>query len=107
MSPAALRRTYVQQLYKAEGDLRYVQQQAGYASRRSIAKHVKVNRDPDNADGDCVKTPERTPTGPRAADLLHTPTCEACGTILANGRGERIESGQLLCDGCLKYFHRA
>jgi integrase len=107
LSPFALRRTYIHELYEAEHDLRYVQQQAGYASRRSIAKHVKVNVDGDDTMGDCAGTRERTSAGPRAADSVQAPTCEACGTILANGRGERIESGQLLCDGCLMYFRRA
>jgi len=38
---------------------------------------------------------------------ISMPTCEACGATIATGRGKRIESGQLLCDGCLPYFRRA
>lgn len=107
LSPAVLRRTFVQQLYETQADLRYVQQQAGYASPRSIAKHVKVNGDGDDTTVDCVRKRERTSSGPRAVESVPTPTCEACGTTITKGCGKRIESGQLLCDGCLKYFRRA
>jgi len=100
LSPAALRRTYVQRLYEAEQDVRYVQEQAGYMSRRSIAEAVKTCR--DAVGGDATQ-----PAGePTSMDLKQSPACEACGTIITNGRGRRIQSGQLLCDGCLRYFHR-
>lgn len=107
LSPASLRRTFIQQLYQTRGDLRYVQQQAGYASRRSIAKHVKIDSDGGDISGDSVRTRERTVAGPIAAGSVPAPICEACGTMLAKGCGRRIESGQLLCDGCLRYFQRA
>ncbi len=104
LSPATLRCTYVQQLYQAERDLRYVQQQAGYVSRRSIGQLVKTCR---GATGGGANQPEQVASGPTGMDPGQTPTCDACGAIIAIGRGGRIESGQLLCDGCLKYFHRA
>lgn len=106
LSPAALRQTYVQQLYETTGDLRYVQQQAGYAGRRSMAQHIKAKGDPENTGRDCRKIPEKTLDGPGAKDPVQTPTCEACGTIILAGGGKRIESGQLLCKGCLQYFQK-
>lgn len=107
LSPAALRQAYVQQLYEATGDLRYVQQQAGYASRRSMARYIKSNGDPVSRNVDHVKKRDRTAIEPRALDPSRMTTCEACGTIIPAGGGKRIESGQLLCEGCLKYFRRA
>lgn len=110
LTPASLRRTYVQQLFQAEQDLRYVQEQAGYKGRRSIAGHLKIGGVRAPAPG-CRRTaagatqPEQRAIGPAGTEP--TTPCEACGIIIANGRGARIESGQLLCDGCLKYFRRA
>ncbi len=103
LSPAALRRTYVQQLYQAEQDLRYVQEQAGYASRRSIGQLVKTCLD---VTGGGANQPEQSSGGLTDMDPRQTPTCEACGATIATGAGSRIESGQLLCDGCLRYFRR-
>lgn len=107
LSPAALRRTYIHQLYETEQDLRYVQQQAGYASRRSVARHVRANIDRDGTTGRYAGTQEGTPLGPKADDSTPALTCEACGAIVTRDRGRRIESGQLLCNECLKYFHKA
>ncbi len=103
LSPAALRRTYVQQLYQAEQDLRYVQEQAGYASRRSIGQIVKTCRD---AAGGGANQPEQAGSGIAGMGPEPMPACEACGALIAIGGGGRIESGQLLCDGCLRYFRR-
>jgi len=107
LSPATLRRTYVQQLYEAEQDLRYVQEQAGYMSRRSIAEQVRTSGDQDTLKGDCATQPEQTASEPTGTDQEPMPACEACGAIITKGTGRRIESGQLLCDGCLRYFRKA
>ena len=104
LSPAALRRTYIQQLYHAEQDLRYVQEQAGYMSRRSIAEIVKICCD---AAGDGANQPEQAGNKLAGIDPWQTSICEACGATITKGTGRRIESGQLLCDGCLRYFRRA
>ena len=86
LSPAILRHTYVMCLYDNEQDLRYVQEQAGYTNRRSIARYVNLNH--------------------TEKILKTTQICEACGTTIKKGKGKRIESGQLLCQACQKYFHR-
>jgi len=107
LSPAALRRAYVQQLYEAQQDLRYVQEQAGYMTRRSAAQAVKTCRPTGTAAGGGEKQPEQVSREATGMDPEQTPTCEACGAVIARGRGGRIESGQVLCDGCLRYFRRA
>jgi integrase len=86
LSPAILRHTYVIRLYNAEQDLRYVQDQAGYTSCRSMTKYVKT---------------DKIDTGFKAIQI-----CQACSAKIAPGMGKRIESGQLLCPDCLRYFSR-
>jgi site-specific recombinase XerC len=107
LSPVTLRRTYVHQLYEAEQGLRYVQEQAGYLTRRSAAQAVKTCRPTGTAAGGGEKQPEQVSREATGMDPEQTPTCEACGAVIARGRGGRIESGQVLCDGCLRYFRRA
>jgi hypothetical protein len=104
LSPPALRRTYIRRLFQTEQDLRYVQEQGGYTNRRPIANLVKACR---AAAGGGANQPEQAGSGLTGIDPGQTPTCEACGTTIAKGRGGRIESGQLLCDKCLGYFHGA
>lgn len=103
LSPALLRRAYVQQLYQAEQDLRYTQEQAGYRTRRSVAQAVKTYRTVVPCDASQSPKAGSELTG---MDPGQEPTCEACGTMITEGRGRRIESGQLLCETCLKYFRR-
>lgn len=82
LSPAILRHTYVMHLYETEQDLRYVQEQAGYTNCRTLYKYV------NNSNIEIIQT------------------CDACGAKIKKGKGKRIDSGQLLCRRCLKYFHR-
>ncbi len=84
LSPAILRQTYVKKLYNTEQDLRYVQEQAGYASIRTIANSIKIKK-----------------AGKRSKAIQ---ICEACGVSFKKGQGRRIESGQLICSRCRKYF---
>jgi integrase len=74
--PAMLRHAFVVRLYEKEQDLRLVQQQAGHARVKSTARHVHPRR------------PRRR--------------CDACNRPVPPGRGERIDSGQLLCPDCVK-----
>lgn len=83
LSPAILRYTYIKCLYDTEQDLRYVQEQAGYVNCRNLYKFVSNG------------------------NIEIKQTCEACGMIIKKGRGKRIDSGQLLCNKCLQYFHRS
>lgn len=98
LTPAILRHTYMVCLYEAEQDLRYVQEQTGYVSRRTLTKYLKKGRD------------KRTSViGHGAAKqkgrhLEPTRACEACGEKSPTGRGRRIQSGQFLCHECLEYF---
>ena len=81
LSPTILRHTYVMRLFDTEQDLRYVQEQAGYTSCRTISKYVKIDQ-----------------------KLNTIQTCEACGAKITTDGGKRIESGQLICHKCQKYF---
>ena len=83
LSPAVLRHTYVMRLYDDEQDLRYVQEQAGYTNCRTLYKYVKDSS---------IQTTQR---------------CEACRAEITQGDGKIIESGQLICRECQKYFRRS
>ena len=82
LSPVILRHTYVKHLYDTEQDLRYVQEQAGYVNCRTIYKLANNGN---------IETSQK---------------CDACGAVIKKGSGKRIDSGQLLCRKCLKYFPR-
>lgn len=83
LSPAVLRHTYIKHLYDTEQDLRYVQEQAGYANSRALYKLVTNG------------------------NIITSQKCDACGATIKKGSGKRIDSGQFLCNKCLKYFHRS
>ena len=80
LSTSLLRQTYIVRLFNSEQDLRYVQQQTGYASCRALQKYITSNKSANRQ------------------------VCEACENIIENGKGIRIDSGQLLCQNCYKYF---
>ena len=75
-----LRHTFIVNLFNKEQDLKYVQQQAGYASCRALHKYIIDNEN-------------------ESIDF-----CEACGNKILKNSGKRIESGQLICHKCQKYF---
>ena len=108
LSLVTLRHTYMMRLYQAEQDLRYVQEQTGYNSRRTIAKYVTSNVSKK-------KTLEKSSadlTGQESTEQISRysvskQTCEACGAKISKGKGKRIDSGQLLCRDCLMFFRTA
>jgi integrase len=105
LSPATLRHTYMVRLYEAEQDLRYVQEQTGYASRRTVARYVTIAGDQKKTVGrGSIESTGEGPIERKGRDSELTQTCEGCGAKIATGGGDRIESGQLLCPQCLKYF---
>jgi len=103
LSPAILRHTYIACLYEAEQDLRYVQEQTGYVSRRTLAKYLTKDRRKIMSAKRCDAESTKQGSVKRKGRLLEpTGRCEACGT--ATGHGRRIDSGQFLCHECLEYF---
>lgn len=80
LTPSILRQTYIIRLFKNEQDLRYVQQQAGYANCRTLHKYIIDNK----------------------SEL--TIICEACGKKIKKSQGKIIESGQFICNKCHKDF---
>ncbi len=105
LSPSILRHTYVVQLYNVEQDLRYVKEQAGYTSRRELAKYLKIISDQKkNAKSNRSKLKKHVQINQNARDSKSIQKCEACGAKITTGSGKRIDSGQLLCQDCQKYF---
>lgn len=103
LSPAILRYTYMLRLYEAEQDLRYVQEQTGYVSRRMLAKYLtKDSSKRMSAKRGGAESTKQGSVKQKGRLLESAGRCEACGTT--TGRGRRIESGQFLCHECLEYF---
>jgi integrase/recombinase XerD len=131
LHPSILRSTYVVRLYDREQDLRFVQRQAGHASPRTTAIYAIAARDrssrivpPDGSDSEVAldachsrKQPATEKGLPEQAashretalarGLPDSGKCEACGKQIRTEDGTRIDSGQILCPGCLKELHSA
>ncbi|MHC4752887.1 MAG: tyrosine-type recombinase/integrase [Planctomycetota bacterium] len=106
LHPHILRRTYLVRLYEAEQDLRFVQEQAGHASRKTTARYARTGSDSKRQ----VKTTDDgdSSAGTSMDDSLkgtkQISTCEGCGRTIFEEAGTKIDSGQILCSDCLKYF---
>lgn len=105
LSPVTLRHTFMVRLFKTEQDLRYVQEQTGYNSLRTVAMYIAKGDDRKKATESggaiCIK---QTKIRHKRKDSEPMKTCEACGTKIPASSGKRIESGQFLCKECLRYF---
>ncbi len=130
LHPHMLRCTYLVRLFDNKKDLRFVQEQAGHASRRTTTLYAKMVIDREKqveeiseadsssgkSDGDsddrqvsdkCVlnKTINHRETGYIGSSSLIL-TCEACGKSIPAGNGTKIDSGQIICDDCLTELRR-
>lgn len=120
-----LRCTYLVRLCNKKNDLRFVQEQAGHASRKTTALYVKMTSNHLQA-----KTISDTVSSAIKADSISTErsiparcasqktinhresyhfgssrqiiNCEACDKSISAEAGTKIDSGQILCDDCLK-----
>ncbi len=102
LSPVTLRHTYMVRLFKTEQDLRYVQEQTGYNSLRTVALHVGDKKEfTTKVRAGSIK---QTQTRHNSRDPEPVKICEACEKKIAVRSGKRIESGQFLCNECLSYF---
>lgn len=105
LSPVTLRHTFMVRLFETEQDLRYVQEQAGYDSLRTVAMHVSRGDNQKKAakkgGAGFVKQKQ---IRQKRKDSEPVKICEACGAKAAGSGGKRIESGQFLCNECLSYF---
>ncbi len=106
LHPYMLRRTFMVNLYNAQRDLRFVQEQAGHASYRTTAMYARSN-------SDCKQEFEAANQADcRAINLTddflkackQKTICEGCDKPLLNETGSRIDSGQIICNECLRYF---
>ncbi len=106
IAPAILQHTYMVRLYEKEQDLRYVQEQTGYLSRRTLAKYLMKGRGKTatlkrgTAE---VTSRESDEQNGRHIDPMRTN--ETCGAECVKSNGRSIESSQFLCRTCLEYFH--
>jgi integrase len=106
LHPHTLRHTYLVRLYNAEHDLRFVQEQAGHASPKTTARYVKTGTNGkkqveviDDAGFSAEKAMYDS-----VRDTRQISTCQGCGRAVSEGAGTKIDSGQILCCDCLKYF---
>jgi site-specific recombinase XerC len=74
--PHMLRSTFIVNRFNETQDLRLVQKEVGHASAKTTALYTQKN---------------------------HNVRCDACDSLLG-GQERKIESGQILCKNCLKYF---
>lgn len=106
LTPAILQHTYMVRLYEAEKDLRYVQEQTGYVSRRTVTKYLRKGRHKKSLKRGGGGRTEQGPVEQKEKSLEVGRTCDACGAKCAPGSGRAIESGQFLCQKCLEYFRK-
>jgi len=126
LHPGVLRATCLVRLYNSRKDLWFVQQQAGHASPRTTAIYATAGSDshsqvisPDRA---YSKTTEKTRRSSRQAvtqkraveraakhretvsvkHIQQAEKCEACGKPIGDRGGTKIDSGQVLCAGCIE-----
>ena len=102
LSPVTLRHTFMVRLFEAEQDLRYVQEQTGYNNLRTVAMHVDDQKTATTRSR--AGSIKQTKIRHKLKDSEPKKICEACGTKIASSSGKRIESGQFLCNECLRYF---
>jgi hypothetical protein len=102
LSPITLRHTFIVQLFKTEQDLRYVQEQTGYNSLRTVAMHVDDHKVVIKRGGS--GSVKQTKVRYKHNESKPMKMCEACGTKISINNGKRIDSGQFLCSKCLRYF---
>jgi integrase len=102
LSPITLRHTFTARLFEKKQDLRYVREQTGYNSLRTIAMYVDDRK--KDTERDSNRYLKQTKIRQKRRDSEPMKICEACGTKIARNSGKRIESGQFLCNECLRYF---
>lgn len=125
LHPHTLRCTYIVRLFSNNKDLRFVQEQAGHSSQKITALYAKMASDllQDGATSDNVYSHVKatdvsqgrsTPAECASQKTINQKesyyldesqkivTCEACNNPILAGSGTKIDSGQIICDVCLK-----
>lgn len=90
LCPKMFRHTYIVNLYNKEMDLRLVQQLAGHVDIQTTASYIKPDKQTCKTDAKSKKT--------------KTVKCDSCEKIILKSKCTKIDSGQMICKGCLKYF---
>jgi len=125
LHPHMLRCTYLVRLCNNKNDLRFVQEQAGHANRKTTALYAKMTsgllqaKATSDNNSSIVKAIDASKGKPIPAeyasqktinhresccldDSRQNITCEACSNPILPGAGTKIDSGQILCNDCLK-----
>lgn len=115
LHPRILRATYLVRLYNSRHDLWFVQQQAGHASPRTTAIYAIAGSDSHTK----IMLPDRAVTQNRAPEreakhrekvsvkgIQQAEKCEACGKPIGDRGGTKIDSGQFLCERCIKELRK-
>lgn len=106
ITPSILQHTYVVRLYEKEQDLRYVQEQTGYVSRRSLIKYlVKGRSKTATLKRGSAEVTSRQSDEHNGRHSIPMRTSGTCGAESVKSSGQGIESSQFLCRKCLEYFH--
>ena len=124
LHPHILRCTYLVRLYDKKNDLHFVQEQAGHANIKTTALYAKMTKEllkeatSDNVSSyiqgigvlkgrskkykvSIQKTINDKKTD-YLDDSLRCIACEACNNTISAGKGTKIDSGQILCNDCLR-----
>lgn len=125
LHPHMLRCTYLVRLFFNKKHLRYVQEQAGHSNKKITALYAKMAIDllkdeetSDNVSSSVQETDvshdEPIPAERSSQKTIKQKesyhldesqkitTCEACNNPILAVNGTKIDSGQILCDDCLK-----
>lgn len=101
--PSMLRGAYIIRLYDEVKDLRLVQQQVGHASPKTTAMYIKKNSQHKTKESDSSETDYEAEETKDTITEKDSFKCDACERLI-QGKGKKIDSGQILCDNCHKYF---
>jgi hypothetical protein len=124
LHPHMLRCTYLVRLYNKKNDLRFVQDQAGHANIKTTALYAKMTREllkeaaSDNVSSYVqnvgvlkdrskkYKVSIQKTIIDKETDYLddsqQSITCEVCNNPIKEINGTKIDSGQVLCNSCLR-----
>ena len=105
LCPKMFRHTYIVNMYNKEMDLKLVQHLAGHVDIQTTASYINPDKRPGkkthrkNADNE----PARSATTQKT-DKKKTVKCDSCEKLSLESESTRIDSGQTICNKCIKYF---
>ncbi len=105
LCPKMFRHTYIVNLYHKEMDLKLVQQLAGHVDIQTTASYIKPNKRSDKkTPGTNAKSKTTRSATPPKTTKTKTVKCDSCEKTILKSKCTKIDSGQTICNGCIKYF---